>query len=261
MPPPIQPGNLIHSHPLTSILCFLAVLLVAGCSSEPSAQEIVDRAIAAHGMEILDNAVVSFDFRGKQYRVMRDGGRFRYTKSYADTTGAQVVEVLSNDSLYRAVNGEIVTLPEDKLVGISEGVNGPIYFGLLPYFLNDPAAQKAYLGEDEVAGEPYDLVQVTFVPEGGGKDWEDRFVYWFHRDRHTMDYLAYSFTVNDGGTRFRKAVNPRTVGGLRIVDFLNYTADTLGTALERYGDMADADSLRLLSEIKMENVEVKRLPD
>ena len=239
----------------------LGSLLLGACASSPDAdpQAIVDRAIAAHGGERLDRAEVEFDFRGRHFTVTRDDGQFTYARTYTDSTGADVRDVLTNDGVYREVDGERVALSEEERLGVESGVNSVVYFALLPYFLNDPAVQKRYLGEASVEGEPYDKVEVTFRKEGGGQDYEDRFVYWFHRDRHTMDYLAYTFHVNGGGTRFRQAVNPRTVGGVRFADYLNGGADTLGTPIERYDEMLAAGEIDSISEIRLENIEVRPL--
>ena len=41
---------------------------------------------------------------------------------------------------------------------------------------------------------------VTFAQDGGGRDWQDRYVYWLHPSRHTLDYLAYSYRETPGDT-------------------------------------------------------------
>ena len=77
-----------------------------------------------------------------------------------------------------------------------------------------------------------------------------------------MDYLAYDFHINDGGTRFREAFNIRTIEGVRVSDFKNYKSDLLpqpGTPIEDYETLIDTDDLELLSEIKLENVQIRRL--
>ena len=51
--------------------------------------------------------------------------------------------------------------------------------------------EKEEVGEDEVEGETYYEVKVTFREEGGGTDFEDEFLYWIHKENFTVDYLAY----------------------------------------------------------------------
>ncbi|QXD17177.1 hypothetical protein GQ464_006760 [Rhodocaloribacter litoris] len=220
---------------------------------------MVDAAMAAHGGEVLRRAVVEFDFRGAHFTVTREDGLFRYERRYTDTTGT-VREVLANDTLFRAVDGEVVALNEKERLKVEEDVNSVVYFALLPFPLNDPAVQKRYLGLDTLRGEPYHEVEITFRKEGGGRDYQDRFVYWFHQDRATMDYLAYYYYTNETGSRFREAFNVRYVGGVRFADYRNYTADTLGPGdIEHYDTLFEEGRLRPVSEIVLENVTVRPL--
>ncbi len=249
---------------LHTLLLAACTLFVAACSADaPDPRAIVDRAIAAHGGEVLRHAVVEFDFRDRHFTVTRDGGAFRYERTYTDTTtGAAVREVLDNDGIYREVDGRRVTMTEDEKNKLATPLNSVPYFALLPFNLNDPAARKRYLGATRIDGAPYHEIEVTFEPEGGGRDYEDRFIYWFHRDRHTMDYLAYGFHVNDGGTRFRKAFNVRTIGGVRFADHLNYSAPALPgpeSDVAQYDSLYAAGAVELLSEILLENVTVRPL--
>ena len=239
----------------------LVVSLILAACGPSEAQRIVDEAIAAHGGQVLDHAVVEFDFRGQHFVVRRDGGRFHYDRTYTDSTGASVREVLSSDSLYRAVSGDRVDLSQEERRAVETAVNSVVYFAFLPYRLNDPAVQKRLLGTDTLRGATYDVVEVTFEQQGGGRDWQDRFVYWFHQSRHTMDYLAYHYHTDGGGSRFREATNPRTVDGLRVADYLNYTApgDTMGPGVERYADLLEQGALEKVSEVRLENVRVQPL--
>lgn len=237
----------------------LCLLVLSACQPADDPQYIVDRAIEAHGGDVIEHAEIEFDYRGKHFKVLRDGGRFSYERIYTDSTG-DVHEVLNNDEVYRMVNGARVELEEKTRYSIQETLNSVVYFGLVPYFLNDPPVIKKYLGTDTVEGAPYHLIEITFMQEGGGPDYEDRFIYWIHQDRYTMDYLAYDFHINDGGTRFRKAFNVRTINGIRFADFYNYSSDVLpqpGTPIETYPRLLEADSLNLLSEIVWEEVTIR----
>ena len=239
---------------------WLCLLLLTACETPPDAQAIVDRAIEAHGGDRLDRAVVEFDLRGRHYKATRENGLFRYERIYTDSTGRTIHDVLTNEGLSREIDGAPVELTEEAYRSAETGVNSTIYFALLPYFLNDPAVQKTYLGRTTVQGEPYHQVGVTFREEGGGRDYQDRFVYWFHEADSTMDYLAYDFHVNGGGTRFRETYNPRRVGGVLFTDHNNYTSDTLSAdALRRYGALLDEGGLERISQIILENVTVRPL--
>lgn len=248
----------------------LLIVFIACESDEPlpeappenPAQTIVDQAIAEHGGAVLNHAIVEFDFREFHYTITRDGGMYRYERTFTDSTGAAIHDVLDNEGITRSINGEPVTLTPEETNRIATPLNSVPYFALLPYNLKDPAVQKRVLGEVVLAGEPYDKIEVTFQQAGGGRDFEDRFIYWFHRDHHTMDYLAYAFHVDDGGTRFREAYNVRTIGGVRFADYHNFVSDSLqapGDPIERYDTLMEQTDLELLSDVVLENVMVRPL--
>ena len=106
-----------------------------------------------------------------------------------------------------------------------------------------------------IEGEPYHTVEVTFEQEGGGRDWEDRFLFWFHQDDGTMDYFSYFYTLR-GTSRFRKLINEREIGGIVFADHLNYNADSLGYDLQLAPAAFEAGELPLASEVRIENVSV-----
>lgn len=248
------------------ILTAVLLLALAGCtpSNTPDPndpQYIVDQAIAVHGGDVLDKVKLEFDYRGKHFIATRNDGLFIYERIYTDSTG-NIREVLTNDDVFREVNGERVEITEKKRYSIQEINNSVVYFGFLPYFLNDPAVKKKYLGATTINGAPYQEIEITFSAENGGPDYEDRFVFWFHTENHTMDFLAYDFLINDGGTRFREAFNIRTIEGVRIADFKNYKSEVIpkpGAPIEDYEDLIGNEALVLLSEINLENVKISRL--
>jgi len=246
----------------TSVTILLAILILTGCQPDaPTAQQIVDKAIEVHGGKKYDRSIIQFRLRDKQYRSLRDNGAFVYSRTFTDTTGQLVYDVLQNSGFTRTINNVKVELPDERKKAFSNSVNSVIYFALLPYFLNDAAVQKEYLGEATIKGEPYHKVKVTFAKEGGGVAHEDEYVYWFHQKNHTMDYLAYSFVVDGGGTRFREAVNPRTIGGIRFQDYHNYTVAEKDFNIADYDKAFEAGKLKKLSEINLEEIQVMELPE
>ena len=234
------------------LLCTLAAL--ASCTDSKS-QRIVDDGIEAHGGSAFDAFHLEFDFRNRHYTVTRKGGLFTYTREFTDTTG-NIKDVLDNNGFTRYRNGSLVDLPEDRKQAFTRSVNSVIYFALLPFGLNDDAVIKEWLKETVIKGAPYDLVRVTFKKSGGGEDHEDTFLYWFHQEKHTMDYFAYSYETDGGGMRFREAVNPRKVGGILWQDYINYKPADETVPLEQLEEMFIDGSLEKLSEIRMDNLTV-----
>lgn len=235
------------------LLLLIAGLCCSTCQTQSNTQQIIDQAIKTHGGDQLQEAIVSFDFRKKHYQVQLDHGRFRYESTVNDSIGL-VHDVLTNEDFTRTVDGERQLLNAEDENRYRNALNSVVYFALQPYFLNDPATRKELIGEATLQGESYYKIRVTFAEEGGGDDYDDEFIYWIHRQRHTMDYLAYSFHVNEGGTRFRQAYNIREVKGIRFADYINY--DTTEGTLEDYDQLLEEGKLEELSRIELKNVQV-----
>lgn len=248
-------------HPVlrTLSILFLSALTFVACQSkeeENQAQLIVDKAIETHGGNAYEQAHFSFDFRDRSYEYERESGLFEYRRIFTDSIGQQNVDILNNKGFTRLIDGDTAQLQEKKAQAYTNSVNSVIYFALLPYGLNDAAVQKEYLGQTTIEGAPYHKVKVTFAEEGGGEDFQDEFIYWFHQENNTLDYLAYSFVENGGGYRFRKAYNPRTVGGIRWQDYINYKpASSEGLQLEQLDELFQAGKLEELSRIELINIQ------
>ncbi|PSQ95369.1 MAG: hypothetical protein BRD55_10850 [Bacteroidetes bacterium SW_9_63_38] len=240
-----------------------------GCPSPespgpPSAQAVIDSAVAAHGGAVLDRAVVTFTFRGDRYRLRQDNGRFLYRRSYTDSLGRRVHDGLTNEGPYRIIEGDTIALSDAEQSALHTTVNSVAYFTLLPSPLQDAAVQPTYEARDTLNGTAYHRLRVTFRREGGGQDWEDVFLYWFSVNTYEMDYLAYAYGLGTGdtdpGTRFRAAYNERRVHGVRFADYRNYTAPGLAPdQLRRYPARLAADALTLVSRVKIDSIEVRLL--
>jgi len=237
----------------------LTVLLVAAsCSTQPDAETIINKAIEKHGGEAYENSRIAFTFRGTRYTAVHQGGEFEYRRTIDDSSGV-IVDRLSNEGLTRTLNDTTVNLSAQNSSAYANSLNSVIYFALLPFQLNDAAVNKELLGESTISGEPYYEIKVTFDQQGGGTDYEDEFVYWIHRDDYTVDYLAYRFHVNGGGTRFREAYNVRMINGIRFADYNNYRAADESAPLNKFDTLFEEGKLEKVSEINLENIEVKRL--
>lgn len=254
----------LNSHSIFMILkmkkYFLGALMIAvtfACNSEKeTAQQIIDKAIENAGGERYKNAEISFDFRKGSYRSNRVGGKFELVRILADSTGTQYRDVVNNDGFTRYYKDTIVKLSDSMKTVYANSVNSVHYFVQLPFGLNDEAVNKELIGKDTIQNKEYYEIKVTFDTEGGGADHEDIYMYWINTQNYNVDYLAYSFEVNEGGLRFRKAYNPRTIEGIRFVDYENYKADDLNTPLHQLDDLYEARQLELLSKIENRNIEV-----
>lgn len=243
-----------------SRICTLFCLFIVAFSQwacQPTAQSIVDEAIVAHGGEIYNSLNVEFDFRKMHYVIKTNGGEYQYERHQTDSSGVKTVDVLTNNSFERTVNGEVVSVPDTMAAKYSSSVNSVAYFFLLPAPLNDAAVNKKLLADVTIKGQNYHQVEVTFAQEGGGEDFQDRYIYWINQESKTVDYLAYSYETDGGGVRFREAYNVRSENGLRFCDYRNYGFEDTKTPLEELPSLFEAGTLPLLSSIENENVVVK----
>ncbi|GJM29729.1 MAG: hypothetical protein DHS20C17_23640 [Cyclobacteriaceae bacterium] len=243
-------------------LITLVWLLVISCQpgndpNDPNdPQRIIDKVIENHGGTRYDNFYASFDFRDRHYTIERKNGIFQYERHFSDPSG-EIKDVLNNDGFSRYLNEHDITDTVARVAAYARSVNSVVYFAILPYPLNDPAVNKTYLGTEEIKGQPYHKILVTFEANGGGEDHSDEFVYWIHRTNYTMDYLAYLYFTEGGGKRFRAPMKVHDVGGLRFYDYENYKGTGDETAIEDYGQLYDQGKLELLSKIELKNLEVR----
>jgi hypothetical protein len=249
---------------------YLSILLLSvlflNCENENSeptskaltANEIINESIAVSVGKVFDSAVVSinFDFRNIQYKstytsntkVLR-----RLTINDNDT----ILDFLKGERFQRYINEKPVFVEDSMAIKYSASVNSVHYFSVLPYGLNDKAVNKKLIGEERIKGKDYYKIEVTFSQEGGGEDFEDVFIYWINKASFKPDYLAYSYNEDDGkGMRFREAYNERYVNDLRFVDYNNYKSEDKKFYLIDLAKAFNNNSLKLLSKIELQNVEV-----
>jgi hypothetical protein len=216
-------------------------------------QKITDQAIQAAGGDLYNNALISFNFRDRHYIANRRGGIFTYERITGDT----IRDVMSNEGNYRELRGEKINTLDSMMNKYASSLNSVIYFALLPYGLNDAAVQKKFLGETVLESVACYKIEISFTEEGGGEDHDDVFIYWFNKESFQIEFMAYTFHVDGGGIRFRKAYNPRTVNGILFLDYLNYKpADH--SLLEDVEELYRNNQLELLSKIELENIQVSQ---
>jgi len=239
---------------LASCLLFLA--LAACRQGVETPEQVVRASIERHGGDVFNQVAIRWDFREVPFEVHLDRGRFRYQRTVEDPTGRPVVQVMENEGTWIEIDGARQEVDADEARRIETAVNSVVYFGFLPFRLEDDAVRLADLGVSELDGRSYRKIEVTFEQEGGGRDWQDRFIYWFREGDWTLDYLAYDEAVDPPVSRFRRAINRREVGGIIVQDYENYTA------LEALADIADYDrvfeegGVRLVSMVEFDDPQV-----
>ncbi|MBT8272535.1 MAG: deoxyribose-phosphate aldolase [Bacteroidia bacterium] len=238
---------------------FLFSSLIFSCQTETeSAQSIIDNTIKIAGGEAYDKFKLEFDFRGRHYISERDGFDFKYHRITTDSIGTTIDTYSSKDPFKRTVNEEHIAISDSLAGRIENSINSVNYFVLLPYGLNDAAVNKVYLGKTKVKDKEYHKIKVSFDQEGGGKDFEDIYIYWINMETSKIDFLAYSFHVDGGGMRFRETYNERYVSGIRFVDYNNYKPRDPEADLLELDALFEKGELQLLSKIETENIKVSQ---
>tara|TARA_R110002020_G_scaffold274311_1_gene489419 strand:- start:1023 stop:1793 length:771 start_codon:yes stop_codon:yes gene_type:complete len=236
----------------------LITLMVVSCvdsSKDNKAETIVEKAIENAGGNTIAQSSISFKFRDYYYKATRDKGE--YVLERCDSINCEgVKDVLNNAGFTRYEDGKAIELADSLSTKYGNSVNSVHYFSVLPYGLDSEAVNKKMIGESTIKGKDYYLIQVTFSQEGGGDDFDDEYMYWIDKNTYTVDYLAYNYHVNEGGTRFREAYNIRDIEGVRVVDYNNYKAEERFPPLKSLDSLFENGKLELLSKIELEDVSV-----
>lgn len=254
---------------MKAFVFFGAMLSLCACSSPDkaehhernsldSAQWLVDASINAHGFDAIQNKTFQFDFRDMAYTaIYSDDGSYLFTRTFSNKEGARINDSLTNTGFSRHMNGIRQEIDDEWKGKYSASINSVMYFSFLPYRLNDEAVIKTYLGLRKYKNGMYHLLQIQFKEEGGGEDFEDRYVYWINQESKLVDYLAYNYRVNEGGVRFREAFNRKNFAGFKLNQYKNYQCDNLEVSLETLLDSLHANKLDLLSLIENVNIRVE----
>jgi len=239
------------------IYFFLISFSIYSCQT-PNAEDIINRSISVSGGNKYETANIQFKFREKSYQITGPNSErlmIRQSKSDGDT----ITDILSKQQFQRYLNDSVVFVEDSMQYKFSESINSVFYFALLPFKLNDTAVNKRLLGKTEIDNQTYYEIEVTFNKEGGGADFEDVYIYWINENSFKIEYLAYSFTVNGGGMRFRKAYNERFVNGIRFVDYINYKPKNKVEKVKDLDGLFKENKLIELSKIELTEITVSSL--
>ena len=233
---------------------FTSVLLSCKKTRDITANEFVEASINAHGMEDFNKKVVEFVFRKHRYTQNKDleGLIFARRKIMAPDT----IDFLhSKNGFSRTFKDKLVVIPDSLSFVYRDALNSVLYFFRLPYVLIDKGAIKTLMKIEKIKGVTYQKIKVSFTEENGGVDHQDNFLYWFNKKTKTLDYLAYRYYTNNGGVRFRVAVNKRTIDGVIFQDYENYSAPK-NTRLDEFPRLYSKGKLELISMIENNSIKI-----
>jgi len=238
------------------ILLFL-ILVSCSNSSHISTSQIINKSIKAHGWDQDDFSIV-FDFRDYQYELKRKNKFYSFQRT-TKKEGNVVKDLMSSKKkLKRFINNKSVELSDSMTNVFSNSLNSVMYFFQLPRPLKDQAVITKYLGLAKIFNEKYWTIKVTFKENGGGKDYQDEFRYWININNGQIDYLAYNYLTEGGGTRFRQAVNKQLNQGFIFQDYINFKPNIKFVSLDSLPILFEAGNLIKVSNIKNKNIRVSK---
>ena len=235
---------------------FLLCIFFLSCYSEYSKEkQIIEKSVQVYGWNQKEFSIV-FDFRDYRYKLTRKPDFFSYQRS-TFKKGVLVRDIMTSNSKLKRYLDENPFILSDSLTDIySNSLNSVMYFFQLPRPLNDPAVIANYNGEKTISNKVYWTLKVKFQEKDGGKDFQDEFRYWIDPKSGYIDYLAYSYLTDGGGTRFRKAKNVRENNGFIFQDYTNFRPVKKFTPLDSLPILYEKGKLILVSEIENKNIKV-----
>lgn len=250
---PIHFPNL---YPVAKFSFLLLLITFSGCSTATKdlASDWIEKTNIAHGTTVLDHTSFRFTFREYTYGLTQR----KYTKYYSrtkSTPAGYLTDTLYNGKDFkRWINQKPVKVSDSLQKLYSESINSVLYFMQLPKVLKDAAVQAHYLGEEDLLGEPYVRLKVTFQQAGGGVDYQDEYRYWIHKKTHLLDFLAYRFYSGKGGTRFRKASHRKHVNGMIFQNYENFSPPTPFPPLDSIASLYTKGKLKKISDIQQQEI-------
>ncbi|MDG1023469.1 MAG: hypothetical protein P8O72_05435 [Flavobacteriaceae bacterium] len=243
---------------LKFVFSFLLFLLVS-CQQpkEKTADEIIQKAIQHSGFDTA-HFTVDFDFRSYHYELIRKPSFYSFSR-LTSQKGVEVRDIMtSKEPLKRYLNGLSTQLSDSIQDVYSNSLNSVMYFFQLPKPLEDEAVITKLMRSVEIADNFYWTIKVIFKEEGGGKDFQDEYRYWINQATYEIDFLAYNYLTDGGGTRFRRAINKRKIEGIFFQDYENYKPIQKFESLDNLPQLFQQGNLEQISLIENKNIRVKR---
>ena len=234
----------------TALLFGLLLLACTPPNKKEQAALWIAKANIAHGTDLLSATSFSFQFREYRYAYSKNNGQKVYSRSRVTEAGLLTDSLVNDRDFYRWIGEEKVSLPDSLIQKYTESLNSVLYFVQLPKVLKDPAVVAEYMGKTKIKGESYIALKVSFQQAGGGVDFKDEYRYWIHEEKQLIDYLAYRFYTNSGGTRFRAIMHRERHAGFVLQDYENYKANEKFPSLDDLPRQYEQQALQLVSTIE-----------
>jgi hypothetical protein len=240
------------------LLGAIVATLAASPSPAQEGLEIVRRSIEHHGGALYESSLLRFRLCSGSgcydVEVETDGGLYRQRVAGPVRAGHREVEA-TNDGVRHWQNGVEMPVTEADEQRLRDWVSARTYFALLPYKLADPGVRQQDLGLERWGERQLHRVKVTFRA-GSSTDADDEFLFWFDPETARLEQFAYSFLGSPGGLRFRPLENHRRVGGILFFDQQNLGVDADGLSVDRIDPSFVERSMRAVSQVRLDGIEV-----
>jgi len=235
---------------------FIILLLFCfSCQDEKSisAEDLITRSIQAHGFD-KKNIAIEFDFREYHYKLIRSPSFYTYSRETQKDGKHVKDEMNSEKKLRHFVNNSLFSISDSIANLYSNSLNSVLYFFQLPKPLQDSAVIADILDSIQIKDKSYWTLKITFIQKGGGDDFQDEYRYWINKKTFLIDYLAYNYITDGGGTRFRKAINKRKQKKYVFQDYENYKPEIKFELLDELPKLYEKGNLKYISIIENKNI-------
>lgn len=241
---------------LKCTLPFLLLLLACKDINDKTVEEIINKSIEVSGFNT-NEIDITFDFRAYHYEFFRKDYNFTYARTTIKDDKKIRDELSSTKGLKRFIDSVPESLTDSLALAYSNSLNSVMYFFQLPKPLLDGAVHSELLDEIKIEGATYWTIKVYFSEEGGGEDYQDEYRYWINQDTYEIDYLAYNYTTEGGGIRFRKAIKKKRVKGILFQDYQNFSPSNKFEPLDSLPQIYEDGLLSQISLIENKNIIVQ----
>ena len=241
---------------LKCTLPFLLLLLACKDINDKTVEEIINKSIKVSGFNT-NEIDITFDFRAYHYEFFRKDYNFTYARTTIKDDKKIRDELSSTKGLKRFIDSVPESLTDSLAMVYSNSLNSVMYFFQLPKPLLDGAVHSELLDEIKIEGATYWTIKVYFSEEGGGEDYQDEYRYWINQDTYEIDYLAYNYTTEGGGIRFRKAINKKRVKGILFQNYQNFSPSNNFELLDSLPQIYEDGLLSQISLIENKNIIVQ----
>ena len=241
---------------LKCTLPFLLLLLACKDINDKTVEEIINKSIEVSGFNT-NEIDITFDFRAYHYEFFRKDYNFTYARTTIKDDKKIKDELSSTKGLKRFIDSVPESLTDSLAMVYSNSLNSVMYFFQLPKPLLDGAVYSELLDEIKIEGATYWTIKVYFSEEGGGDDYQDEYRYWINQDTYEIDYLAYNYTTEGGGIRFRKAIKKKRVKGILFQDYQNFSSSNKFEPLDSLPQIYEEGLLSQISLIENKNIIVQ----